>query len=253
MLSDRLRLAMQQANMSQAELARACGVRPPSVSGWLSDKSKYLRGENLLRAAKALGVSDIWLATGVGYMQRGSAAPDNGMNAGDSNDVGISTDFSASQASSPVQLIRAAAAVSNTQGIFSAPDQEANAEDSKDASLSFHFSPFKGSVPARSLQKARRENLKVWLDENPVPKAEKSYFSQLIAGTAPFGEKAARRIEQDYGIPRGFLDFDSVVRPALPASDPRLKLIMGELAKLDERHRVAALKMLRIFVDALKG
>lgn len=68
MLSERLQLAMREAGVSQAELARACSVKPPSVNGWLSGKSKFLRGENLLAAAKALGVSQNWLATGKGPM-----------------------------------------------------------------------------------------------------------------------------------------------------------------------------------------
>lgn len=68
MLSDRLKLAMNHAGISQAELSRACGVKPPSVHGWLSGKSKFLRGENLLRAAAVLGVSQEWLATGKGMM-----------------------------------------------------------------------------------------------------------------------------------------------------------------------------------------
>lgn len=68
MLSDRLKLAMNHAGISQAELSRACGVKPPSVHGWLSGKSKFLRGENLLKAAAVLGVSQEWLATGKGMM-----------------------------------------------------------------------------------------------------------------------------------------------------------------------------------------
>lgn len=71
-LSDRLRQSMTAAGISQAELARACRVKPPSVHGWLSGKAKYLRGENLLRAAKALDVSDDWLATGCGPRERSS-------------------------------------------------------------------------------------------------------------------------------------------------------------------------------------
>lgn len=43
MLSDRLKKAMDAAGISQAELARACGVKPPSVNGWLSGKAKFLR------------------------------------------------------------------------------------------------------------------------------------------------------------------------------------------------------------------
>ncbi|WP_197328698.1 LexA family transcriptional regulator [Ralstonia syzygii] len=69
MLSERLQLAMKEAGVSQAELARACGVKPPSVHGWLSGKSKFLRGENLLAAARALNVSQEWLATGKGPMR----------------------------------------------------------------------------------------------------------------------------------------------------------------------------------------
>lgn len=73
MLSTRLRLAMEKAKISQAELARECGVKPPSVSGWLSGKSKFLRGENLLKAARALGVTEDWLATGKGPMHHNVA------------------------------------------------------------------------------------------------------------------------------------------------------------------------------------
>ncbi|MDK6077916.1 LexA family transcriptional regulator [Massilia varians] len=74
LLSERIKLAMQTAGISQVELARACGVAPPSVHGWLSGKSKFLRGENLLKAARALRVSEDWLATG-----KGSMIPEVGM------------------------------------------------------------------------------------------------------------------------------------------------------------------------------
>lgn len=72
-LAERLSLAMSQRGMSQAELARLCGVSQPSVHGWLSGKAKFLRGENLLSAAAALVVSDEWLATGQGPMERRQA------------------------------------------------------------------------------------------------------------------------------------------------------------------------------------
>lgn len=68
MLSERLRIAMREAGVTQAELARRCGVKPSSIHGWLSGKSKFLRGENLLKAAKALNVQQEWLATGKGAM-----------------------------------------------------------------------------------------------------------------------------------------------------------------------------------------
>lgn len=67
-LADRLITAMERAGLSQADLSRACDVKPPSVNGWLSGKAKFLRGENLLKASAALGVNEKWLATGEGPM-----------------------------------------------------------------------------------------------------------------------------------------------------------------------------------------
>lgn len=68
-LAERLRYAMEvlpPKKIKGVDLARAVGVKPPSVSDWLSGKSKTMEGENLLRAAKHLGVSPVWLATGKG-------------------------------------------------------------------------------------------------------------------------------------------------------------------------------------------
>lgn len=65
-LADRLRDAMAARGMTQKQLADAVGVKPPSVNGWLSSKARFLRGENLLKAAAALGVEQEWLATGAG-------------------------------------------------------------------------------------------------------------------------------------------------------------------------------------------
>ncbi len=68
-LAERLRYAMEvlpPKKIRGVELARAVGVKPPSVSDWLSGKSKTMEGENLLRAAKHLNVSPVWLATGNG-------------------------------------------------------------------------------------------------------------------------------------------------------------------------------------------
>lgn len=55
--------------VSQASLARACGIKPPSVHDWMSGKTKSIEGENLLRAAAFLKVSPYWLATGKGSMR----------------------------------------------------------------------------------------------------------------------------------------------------------------------------------------
>lgn len=67
-LAERLTLAIAHAKITKAELARRVGISAPSVNGWFSGKAKFLRGENLLAAAKALGVSEAWLATGKGQM-----------------------------------------------------------------------------------------------------------------------------------------------------------------------------------------
>lgn len=68
-LAERLKYAMEvlpPKKIKGVELARAAGVKPPSVSDWLSGKSKSMEGENLLRASRFLGVDATWLATGAG-------------------------------------------------------------------------------------------------------------------------------------------------------------------------------------------
>ena len=70
-ISDRLAFAMKKMQSSQVTLARRCGVAPSSVHGWLSGKSRFVRGENLLIAAKVLAVSPLWLALGKGPVQPG--------------------------------------------------------------------------------------------------------------------------------------------------------------------------------------
>ncbi|ENV53925.1 transcriptional regulator [Acinetobacter baylyi] len=68
-LAERLKYAMEilpPKKIKGVELARVVGVKPPSVSDWLSGKSRSMEGENLLRAAKFLDVNPVWLATGTG-------------------------------------------------------------------------------------------------------------------------------------------------------------------------------------------
>lgn len=55
-------------------------------------------------------------------------------------------------------------------------------------------------------QENRRTQLRRWIALNGTPTKEKSYFSQLASGSAPFGEKAAARIEGQYGMGSGYLD-----------------------------------------------
>jgi hypothetical protein len=51
----------------------------------------------------------------------------------------------------------------------------------------------------------RRARLAQWVAKYGVPPNERSYFSQL-ARDASFGEKVARRLEKQYGMPHKFLD-----------------------------------------------
>lgn len=71
-LAERLKYAMEilpSKKIKGVDLARAVGVKPPSVSDWLSGKSKTMEGENLLKASKFLGVNPAWLASGTGKPQ----------------------------------------------------------------------------------------------------------------------------------------------------------------------------------------
>lgn len=66
-LAERLSEALaKKPGASQADLARACGVKPPSVHGWFTGKTKSLKGVSLVRAANFLGVSKEWLSEGRG-------------------------------------------------------------------------------------------------------------------------------------------------------------------------------------------
>ena len=56
------------------------------------------------------------------------------------------------------------------------------------------------------LQTLRAINLKRWFAGKTIPNKEKSYISQLINGKSSFGEKSARRLENDYGMPEFYLD-----------------------------------------------
>jgi phage repressor protein C with HTH and peptisase S24 domain len=56
------------------------------------------------------------------------------------------------------------------------------------------------------IQNQRRANLREWVTLNGTPAKEKSYFSQLLSGSASFGERSARRLEIDYKMTVGALD-----------------------------------------------
>ncbi|HHL0960308.1 TPA: hypothetical protein ACQVH3_005095 [Serratia marcescens] len=75
----------------------------------------------------------------------------------------------------------------------------------------------------------RRQRLKEWFAGKTLPTKEKSYLSQLLTGKASFGERAARRIERDYGMPGGFLDAASHATDSL--------FINREQTQLTERQK----------------
>ena len=57
-----------------------------------------------------------------------------------------------------------------------------------------------------SLKAIRTNQLHKWVEVNGIPQKEKSLFSQIFNGKSSFGERLARRLEADYGMPQGFLD-----------------------------------------------
>ncbi|MEL5468218.1 S24 family peptidase [Serratia nevei] len=75
------------------------------------------------------------------------------------------------------------------------------------------------------MKENRRERLKAWFSEKTIPAKEKSYLSQLMTGKASFGEKAARRLEQSYGMPSGFLDSTGTINEQLVTQEsPNFKI-----------------------------
>lgn len=75
-----------------------------------------------------------------------------------------------------------------------------------------------------TIQETRRANLRAWVQQNGAPSKEKSYFSQVLSGTAPIGERAARRLERDYRMGEGFLDTPQRgdTKPPADANPPSL-------------------------------
>ncbi|MTD32610.1 XRE family transcriptional regulator [Paludibacterium denitrificans] len=67
-LSERVLLALESAKMDQSDLSRRVGVSSVAVNNWCTGATKSIKGENLLKAASALGVRPDWLAYGTGQM-----------------------------------------------------------------------------------------------------------------------------------------------------------------------------------------
>ena len=69
LLSDRIKLALDEAGLDQSALSRIVGVSTVAVNGWCTGSTKTIKGENLLKAAAALKVTPEWLSSGRGSMR----------------------------------------------------------------------------------------------------------------------------------------------------------------------------------------
>jgi phage repressor protein C with HTH and peptisase S24 domain len=77
-LQERLKEAMGEAGISQAELARRVRVTRSAIAHWLSGATVELKGDNLVATAAALGVTPTWLARGIGPKVGASAQLEEG-------------------------------------------------------------------------------------------------------------------------------------------------------------------------------
>lgn len=72
-LSERIKERMAATGLNNAQLAAAAGVKQPTSFNWGSGKTQKIKGEPLLLAARALGVTPEWLSTGKGPKLRDRA------------------------------------------------------------------------------------------------------------------------------------------------------------------------------------
>lgn len=68
----RLRRARMMRNLTQAELARACGLSQGAIGNYEADSRRSAK--NIFRIADVLGVEPAWLAMGTGPMERPAPA-----------------------------------------------------------------------------------------------------------------------------------------------------------------------------------
>ncbi len=81
-------LQERNPDISQADLARATGAKPPSVNAWFTGDTKSMKADTASKVAALYGVNPVWLATGEGEIDdfRGVNHTNypNGREAGDS-------------------------------------------------------------------------------------------------------------------------------------------------------------------------
>jgi transcriptional regulator with XRE-family HTH domain len=73
LLSDRIKEALADINLTQAEFARRINVERATVNDWYKGRTQDISGPNLLRAAEALKVNPLWLAEGPPHKKKPSA------------------------------------------------------------------------------------------------------------------------------------------------------------------------------------
>ncbi|WP_392563906.1 S24 family peptidase [Orbus wheelerorum] len=64
-------------------------------------------------------------------------------------------------------------------------------------------------MTSSEIAKNRIENLKKWFDNHSIPTKDKSVISRAINGRMPVGERLARRLEKENGMPDMYLDSKS--------------------------------------------
>ena len=60
-------LQAERPEITQADLARATGAKPPSVNAWFKGDTKSMKPGTAAKAAALYGIDPLWLATGEGY------------------------------------------------------------------------------------------------------------------------------------------------------------------------------------------
>lgn len=65
-LSERIRWVMQHFSLTQAELARICGVKQPSVNKWVNGGTETIKSDSALRLCERYPINLQWLISGAG-------------------------------------------------------------------------------------------------------------------------------------------------------------------------------------------
>lgn len=75
-LKERLEAALALSGKSKTDIWKGCKISSGTVSLWFNGDTEQIKGKNLVCAAKILGVSPDWLASGIGPMKRDSESRD---------------------------------------------------------------------------------------------------------------------------------------------------------------------------------